>query len=73
MEPLHPDLRAALRATNADLTDAQIDEHEELLARRFLLDPETQEAEIQELDRRREELEQRHMPTYRQVAQRFNR
>ena len=72
MEPLHPDLRAALKAAHPGLTDAQIDQHEELLAQRFTLDPETQEAEIRALDRRREELLQRYMPKYQQVAQVFH-
>jgi hypothetical protein len=72
MEPLHPDLRAALKAAHPGLTDAEIDLHEELLAQRFLLDPETQEAEIRALDRRREQLIQQHMPKVQQVAQMFN-
>ena len=69
MEPLHPDLRAALKAAHPGLTDAQIDQHEELLAQRLLLDPETQEAEIRALDRRREQLIQQYMPKFRQVTQ----
>jgi hypothetical protein len=72
VEPLHPDLRAALKAAHPGLTDAQIDQHEELLAQRFLLNPETQEAEIRTLDRRREELLQQYMPNYQQVAQMFH-
>jgi hypothetical protein len=72
MEPLHPDLRAALKVAHPGLTDAQIDQHEELLAQRFLLNPETQEAEIRTLDRRREELLQQYMPNYQQVAQMFH-
>lgn len=66
---MHPDLRAALKAAHPGLTDAQIDQHEELLAQRFQLDPETQEAEIRTLDRRREQLLQQYMPRYHQVAQ----
>ena len=72
MEPLHPDLRAALKAAHPGLTDAEIDQHEELLVQRFLLDPETQEAEIRALDRRREQLEQQYMPKFQQVAQMFH-
>ena len=72
MDPLHPDLRAALKAAHPSLTDAQIDQHEELLAQRFLLDPETQEAEIRALDRRREQLVQQYMPKFQQVAQMFD-
>jgi hypothetical protein len=72
MEPLHPDLRAALKAAHPGLTDAQIDQHEELLAQQFLLDPETQEAEIRALDRRREQLIQQYMPNFQQVAQMFH-
>lgn len=72
MEPMHPDMRAALKAAHPDLTDARIDEHEELLAQRFLLDPETQEAEIRALDRRRELLIQEYMPKFQQVAQVFH-
>jgi hypothetical protein len=69
MEPLHPDLRAALKAAHPGLTDTQIDQHEELLAQRFQLDPETQEPEIRALDRRREQLVQQYMPKFQQVAQ----
>jgi hypothetical protein len=72
MDPLHPDLRAALKAAHPGLRDAQIDQHEELLAQRFLLDPQTQEAEIRALDRRREQLVQQYMPKFQQVAQMFH-
>lgn len=72
MEPLHSDLRVALKAAHPGLTDAQIDQHEELLAQRFYLDPETQETEIRALDRRREQLEQQYMPKFQQVAQMFH-
>jgi hypothetical protein len=72
MDPLHPDLRAALKAAHPGLTDVQIDEHEELLAQRFTLNPETQEAEIRALDRRREQLIQQYMPKFQQVAQMFH-
>jgi hypothetical protein len=72
MDPLHPDLRAALKAAHPGLTDAQIDQQEELLAQRFTLDPETQEAEIRALDRRREQLIQQYMPKFQQVAQMFH-
>jgi hypothetical protein len=72
MEPLHPELRAALKAAHPGLSDAQIDQHEELLAQRLLFDPETQEAEIRALDRRREELLQQYMPSFQQVVQMFH-
>jgi hypothetical protein len=72
MDPLPPDLRAALKAAHPGLTDAEINQHEELLAQRLLLDPETQEAEIHALDRRREQLLQQYMPNYQQVAQIFH-
>jgi hypothetical protein len=72
MEPLHPELRAALKAAHPGLSDAQIDQHEELLAQRLLFDPETQEAEIRALDRRREQLIQQYMPNFQQVAQMFH-
>ena len=71
MEALHPELRAALKAAHPGLTDAQIDQYEELRAQRLLFDPETQEAEIRALDRRREELLQQYMPNFQQVAQMF--
>jgi hypothetical protein len=71
MKPLHPDLRDALKAAHPLLTDAQIDRYEELLAQRFLLDPDTQETEIQALDRRREQLVQQYMPNFQQVAQKL--
>ena len=72
MEPLHPDLRTALKAAHPGLTDAELAQHEELLAQRFLLNPETQEAEIRALDRRREQLIQQYMPNFQQVAQMFH-
>jgi hypothetical protein len=72
MDPLPPDLRAALKAAHPGLTDAEINQHEELLAQRLLLDPEKQEAEIHALDRRREQLLQQYMPNYQQVAQIFH-
>src|SRR3954454_21575041 len=68
---MHPDLRVALKRVHPGLTDAQIDEYEALLAQRFLFDPETQQADIRNVDRRLEEVIRRYMPQFAQVAQDF--
>jgi hypothetical protein len=69
MEPMHPDMRAALKAAHPELTDEVLDRYEALVAQRFQFDPETQEAEIWALDRQREQLVLQHMPNFRQVNQ----
>ncbi len=69
MEPLHPDLREALKQAHPGLTDQDIDRFEELLARRMTYDPEREAERIQELDRDRAEMVKRLMPRYAQVAQ----
>lgn len=71
MEPLHPDLRAALKEAHPGLTDEIIDQHEALLVQRFMIDPDQHPAEIRELDRRRELILQQHMPRYREVFQMY--
>ncbi|HEX2317282.1 MAG TPA: hypothetical protein VHJ17_26275 [Thermomonospora sp.] len=71
MEPLHPELRQALKDAHPGLADEDIDRLEELLARRFSLDPETQTAEISRLDTEAAELQQRLMPHYREVTTAF--
>ena len=53
MEPLHPRIREALKQEHPGLSDATIDRYEELLAERFLVDPESDPLRIQELDRQR--------------------
>ena len=72
MEPLHPELRKALKRAHPGLTDEEIDQYEGLLARRFELDPETEAAEIQKIDAKREELMRQAMPRYEAVVRAFS-
>jgi hypothetical protein len=69
MEPLKPILRDALKQEHPALSDETIDRAEELLARRFQVDPEAEPLRIQELDRERAELLRREMPRFEQVLQ----
>ena len=71
MEPLHPDLRTALKQAHPGLADDEIDRAEELLAQRMNTDPEREPHRIAELDRERSELIQRRMPRYSEVVQAF--
>lgn len=71
MEPLKPGVREALKQAHPGLTDATIDRVEELLAQRFLVDPDVDPLRIQELDRQRAELVRREMPKYEQVLQKM--
>lgn len=73
MEPLRPSVRQALKEAHPSLTDEEINRVEELLARRFQLDPETEQNTINELDRQREELIRNVMPRYQEVIQRITR
>jgi len=70
MEPLKPSHRAALKQEHPGLTDEAIDRAEELLAQRFLIDPEADPLRVQEIDRERAELLRREMPRFEQVLQR---
>jgi hypothetical protein len=69
VEPLHPELRAALKEAHPGLTDEDIDRTEELLVQRMLCNPEKEADRIAQLDRERIELIQRKMPRYAEVAQ----
>jgi len=71
MEPLHPELRRALKEAHPGLTDETIDRVEELRARRFEIDPSAHPEEIARLDRERMQLINQHMPHYASVAQAF--
>lgn len=71
MEPLHPQFRQMLKDAHPGLTDDIIDRHEELVVRRFELDPDQDVVELVEIDRYREELIRRYMPHYSEVAARF--
>ena len=71
MEPLNPQFRAALKEAHPDLDDADLDRYEELLAARFLIDPDREPERLRQLDREREALLNRVMPRYAEVAQRF--
>jgi hypothetical protein len=72
MEPLKPSFRAALEQEHPGLTDDTIDRFEELLAQRFLIDPEAEPLRVQELDRQRAELLRREMPRFEEVLQKVN-
>lgn len=69
MEPLKPSFREALKQEHDGLTDDIIDLSEELLAQRFLVDPEAEPLRVQELDHQRAELLRQKMPKYQQVLQ----
>jgi len=71
MEPLHPQLRAALKEAHPGLADSDLDRYEELLAARFQIDPDREAERLRGLDREREELLRQAMPRYKEVAQRF--
>ena len=71
MEPLHPQLRAALKEAHPDLDDADLDRYEELLAARFRIDPDREPDRLRELDREREALLNRVMPRYDEVTRAF--
>ena len=49
-DPMHPDLRRQLKPAHPDLTDAEIDSVEELLAKRFTLDPQRDAEALRTLD-----------------------
>ena len=71
LEPLHPELRTALKKAHPGLTDKDIDRAEELLAQRMLYDPEKESLQIAQLDRERMELIERKMPRYAEITQAF--
>lgn len=70
MEPPKPTFRDALKEAHPGLSDETIDRAEELLAQRFLIDPEAEPLRVQELDREREQLLKREMPRFTEVYQR---
>lgn len=72
MEPLHPDLKKALKDAYQGLADEYIERYEELLQARFLIDPDQNPEEIARLDREREQLVQQFMPQFQQIHQRFS-
>lgn len=72
MEPLKPSVRDALKEEHPGLSDETIDRAEELLAQRFLIDPEAEPLRVQELDRERTQLLQREIPKFEQVIQKVN-
>jgi hypothetical protein len=71
MDRLKPRVREALKEAHADLTDEDIDLSEELLAQRFLIDPEADPERLREIDRQRAELLRNRMPKYREVLERM--
>jgi hypothetical protein len=72
MEPLKPSFRNALKEEHPGLTDETIDNAEELLAQRFLVDPEAEPLRVQEIDRQRAELLRQEMPRFEQVIQKLH-
>jgi hypothetical protein len=70
MEPLKPVMRDALKREYPDLSDEVIDRAEELLAQRFMVDPEAEPLRIEEIDRQRAQLLSENMPRFEQVIQR---
>ena len=72
MDPLHPDLRRQLKQAHPGLTDAEIDSVEELLAKRFTLDPQRDAEALRALDDEKDELLARLMPHFGEVYQTFH-
>lgn len=70
VEPLKPDLRDELKAEHEGLQDADIDRMEELISRRFTLDPERDAAELRAVDSERARLIRERMPRFDEVYQR---
>jgi hypothetical protein len=68
VEPLSPEMRAALKRAHPGLTDAEIDRYEELLFERMQCDPQTEAGRIAEIDRKRVVLLQKRMPLYNDVV-----
>jgi hypothetical protein len=71
VEPLHPELREALKRANAELTDADINRVEELVALRSMLDPERDAEQLQSLETELEQLLREKMPRFQEAAQAF--
>ncbi len=71
MQPLHPELRKALKEAHPGLTDAIIDRTEDILAQRQICDRERESEKIALLDRERLELIRRSIPRYAEVARTF--
>lgn len=71
IEPLHPDLRDALKRAHPGLTDTDIDRFEELTAQRFTLEPSENQIQLRALDLERSELLKQKMPRYLAVTQAF--
>jgi len=69
VEPIHPELRAALKEAHPGLTDQDIDRTEELLSQRMRCDPDRDADLIARLDQERLDLIRRAMPHYAAVAQ----
>ena len=70
-EPLHPDLRQELKRAHRGLQDSEIDALEELIAKRFTLDPARDVEALEAIEQEKEALLNRAMPHYHEVVQRF--
>ena len=68
MEPLKPIVRDAMKEAIRGLTDETIDRSEELLAQRFLIDPEAEPLLLQQIDQKREQL-LKEIPNFQQVIE----
>lgn len=71
MEPLHPELRQALKDAHPGLSDEDINRVEELNVRRFELDPDTETEELRQIEAEKDALVARAMPRYREVVTAF--
>ncbi len=72
MEPLHPQIREALKQAHPRLTDDDIDRIEAMTMQRFEFDPEKEAARIQALDAERANLIQEKMPRYQEIVRAFS-
>lgn len=71
MQPLHPDLREALKRTYPGLTDEIIDHYEELTNLRFILDPKDAKERINEIDEERKAIVIEQMPFFAEISRTF--
>jgi hypothetical protein len=71
MEPLRPELREELKDAHEGLQDADIDRLEELIALRFMLDPQREASELRAVDQEREQLLRERMPHFQEIYGRF--
>lgn len=73
VEPMSPEFREALKAAHEGLTDEVIDGIEELIHRRFQIDPEVRRKSIQDLDEERRQLIAQYAPRWKEVSAEFRK